>query len=149
MTHRTPDFIRLFDVAAPIERVWDVMSDVERWHEWTASITRVTLSVPGPIAPGVVGTVKQPKFPPAKWLVTEVVPGRHFIWVTATPGIKCTAFHGVEPTPAGTRVTLSLTYEGALTAPLLWATRGITDHYLDLEMAGLKARSERSAPVTV
>ena len=35
------------------DRVWAVMSDIERWHEWTASITGIQKLEPGPLAVGL------------------------------------------------------------------------------------------------
>ena len=34
-------FSTTIDIDAPPARVWQVMSDVERWHEWTPSITSI------------------------------------------------------------------------------------------------------------
>ena len=63
------------DIDAPASLVWDVFSDVERWPEWTASVTRlVALDGPG-IAVGKRFEIKQPRMPKLVWEVTEVVPG--------------------------------------------------------------------------
>ena len=130
------------DIAAPADRVWAVMSDVERWHEWTPSITRVTLLRKGALAVGSRALVRQPKFPPALWRVTELVPGRSFTWVSVAPGLRVIGRHAVELTVNGTRAVLTLELKGMVGG--LWGrlTRGITERYIAFEAAGLKARSE-------
>ena len=133
------------DVQAPPSAVWGVMSDVERWHEWTASITRVTRLDPGPLAIGARAHVLQPKLRPADFIVTEFEPGRQFTWVTHSPGIMATARHSVEPVAGGTRARLSVQYDGLLAAPVAWLFGRLTNEYLALEAAGLKKRSEAQA----
>lgn len=130
------------DIAAPADRVWAVMSDVERWHEWTPSITRVTLLRKGALAVGSRALVRQPKFPPALWRVTELVPGRSFTWVSVAPGLRVIGRHAVELTVNGTRAVLTLELKGMVGG--LWGrlTRGITERYIAFEAAGLKARGE-------
>ena len=132
------------DIAAPADRVWAVMSDVERWHEWTPSITRVTLLRKGALAVGSRALVRQPKFPPALWRVTELVPGRSFTWVSVAPGLRVIGRHAVELTVNGTRAVLTLELKGMVGG--LWGrlTRGITERYIGYEAAGLKARSEET-----
>jgi len=130
------------DIAAPPDRVWAVMSDVERWHEWTPSVTSIRRIGDRPFAVGSRVIIRQPKFPPAVWKLTEIEPGRHFSWVSPGPGFSALAKHGVEPIASGSRATLSLELRGVLGGLFGRLTRGITERYLAFEAAGLKARSE-------
>jgi hypothetical protein len=130
------------DVAAPPARVWQVMSDVDRWHEWTPSITSVNRIGGAPLAVGGRAFIKQPKFPPALWTVTEIVPGSHFIWVSSNPGLKVTGIHRVEAIAGGSRATLGIEMDG-LFSGLFWRLTGaISERYVTFESQGLKARSE-------
>jgi hypothetical protein len=71
--------------------------------------------------------------------------GRSFTWKSGAPGMWVHAQHSVTPAAAGSRVVLSLRYEGALGRLLARATRDITNRYLEFEAAGLKQRSEARA----
>lgn len=133
-------FERSIDIPAPPDRVWQVMSDVERWHEWTPSVTRVTL-FGRPLGVGSRAMIRQPKFPPAWWKVSEVVPGREFTWVSWAPGLRVVAQHGVVPAGVGARATLRLVYGGAVGPWFARLTRDIVERYLDFEAEGLQARS--------
>ncbi len=132
------------DIPAPADRVWAVMADVERWPEWTPTVTRLQRLDRGPFAVGSRIRIRQPKLPAAVWEVSELQKGRSFTWVSGRPGIRVTAEHGVEPTARGTRATLSVRFSGVL-APLVARLTGkLTQRYLALEAKALSDRSTGS-----
>ena len=130
------------DIPAAPERVWEVMSDVERWHEWTPSVTSVKRLDTGPFTVGSRVVIRQPRFPPAWWKITAIEPGRGFTWVSVAPGMRVVARHRVDTAPAGSRATLSLELQGLFGGLFGRLTKDITERYLAFEAAGLKARSE-------
>ncbi len=134
------DFSITVEVPAPQPAVWTVISDVERWPEWTASVSRVKRFSHGPLQVGSLVRIHQPKLPPAFWRVTELNPGSSFTWISRVPGGRVTARHRVEAAPVGCRVILSIHYEGFLGPWLARWTGDLNDRYLAMEAGGLKAR---------
>lgn len=137
-----PTFVQEHPILAPVDAAWPVMSDVARWHEWTASITRVEVLTPGPLSVGSRARVVQPGLVPGTWTFTAWEPGRRFTWTMRQPGIRCTGDHELTPTPDGCRVRLTLDFHG----PVGWlAARlgaGLVRRYMTMEAEGLAARSE-------
>ena len=131
------------DINAAPDAVLAVMSDVERWPEWTASVTSITRLDSGPFAIGSRARIRQPKLPPALWTVSAIEPGRSFTWISKGPGILVTAHHSIDPRAGGSRVTLSIRYEGLLAKLVARMTKDINERYLAMEANGLKARCER------
>jgi uncharacterized protein YndB with AHSA1/START domain len=131
-------------IDAPASLVWDVFSDVERWPEWTASITRlVALDGPG-IAVGKRFEIKQPRMPKLVWQVTDVVPGASWTWVQKSPGGSAVAHHDVVASDENhTLVRQEIDQQGPVGAVLGRLMRAMTKRYLKLEAQGLKARSEQ------
>ena len=130
------------DIAAPAERTWQVMSDIDRWHEWTPSVTSIRRLGGVPFALGTRAIVRQPKFPPALWKITMIEPRKSFTWASVVPGLRVVGKHQVEATPTGSRARLSLDLQGLFGGLFGRLTRGITERYIAYEAAGLKARSE-------
>jgi uncharacterized protein YndB with AHSA1/START domain len=141
MTHFRSDI----EIQAPPERVFDVMTDVERWPEWTPTVSQARRIDPGPLAVGSRVRIHQPKFPAAVWTVTALEPGRGFTWICTGPGLRVTARHTIEAAGDVSRVTLSLQFEGWLGPIFGRMTRSINERYLGIEARSLKARSEDSA----
>jgi hypothetical protein len=130
------------EIHAPPGRVWAVMSDVGRWPEWTPSVIRIRRLGGAPFAVGSRFRIHQPKLLPATWRVTNLEESRSFTWVASGPGLSVTGRHAVEPAEHGSRATLSIEFEGVLGPLVARLTRGLNEHYLGLEAAGLKRRSE-------
>ena len=131
------------DVAASPERVWEVLIDVERWPEWTDSVTGVRLLDGGPLAVGSRVEISQPRIPTGTYTVTRLEPGSVFTWRQRQPGSSVSAHHECAPLPGGgTRVELTVGMSGALGAVVGRLYRRLTERYLAMEAAGLKARAE-------
>lgn len=142
MTNDPTRFSITVDIAAPPEVVWEVMFDVERWSEWTPSVRSIRRLDPGPFGVGSRVLIRQPSFPPARWVATAVDPGRSFTWKSGLPGLWVHARHSVIAIEGGARATLALDYSGLAGGMMTRLTRGITERYLALEADGLKRRSE-------
>src|ERR1700730_3892826 len=143
MTFRaTTHFSIVVDVKAPPDRVFAVLCDIERWPEWTPTMTSVRRMDDGSFAVGSRARVRQPKLLPAVWQVTELEEKRSFTWVTRSPGIQIKARHVAEAAGAASRVTLSLEFSGLLGPLVARLYRNLNQRYLATEAKGLKERSE-------
>lgn len=132
------------EIDASPAAVWDVYADVERWSEWTASITRVVALDGAGLAVGKRFEIKQPRFPKLVWAVTEVEPGASWTWRQASPGGRTTAWHRVAAAGEGrTVVTSGVDQRGPLGVLVGLLTRRLTRRYLRMEAEGLKSRSEQ------
>ena len=134
---------RTIAIAAPPAVVWAVMSDVERWHEWTPTVTSVTLLDAGPFAVGTRARIVQPKLPKMVWRVSAVEPGRSFRWETHGFGGGAVAWHEVaDDGRGGTLATLGIEQTGWMNALLARWIGPLTERYVATEAEGLKRRSE-------
>ncbi|MCA1675012.1 MAG: SRPBCC family protein [Actinobacteria bacterium] len=131
------------EIDAGPERVWEVMTDVERWPEWTTSVERAERLDDGRLQGGSRTRLKQPRFPPVVWTVTELDPGRSFSWTAGNVGVTSIGEHRVVPgASGGVTVNLSLRQEGPLAAFLALFTSELTRRYVETEAQGLKRRCE-------
>ena len=162
------------DIDAPAAVVWSVMSDVERWPEWTSSVRHVRRwQRERPFAVGSRALVRQPGLPPAIWTVTSLTPGREFIWKAGLPGWWSVGGHRVDPigdVPASDSVSslanggqtggansgqeldtrrshavLTLAFEGLFGRAFAPRLRGLVEDYVTREAHGLKRQSEALA----
>jgi len=129
------------EIAAPPDLVWDVFADVEKWPEWTASMTSVEL-LDGPLRVGARAKIRQPKLPTVVWAVTELTPGRSWTWVAKSPGARTVATHRVTANGSGTRVEQSIEQTGVIGQVVGRLYRRLTRKYVALQAAGLKCECE-------
>ena len=133
-------------IAAPPERVWDVVVDVERWPERIPTVDSVERLDAGPLAVGSRTRLEQPRLPTAVWTVTELTEGSSYTWESSSPGVTVTASHVVEPHPDGSRLTLAVAVSGPISGIGWLMTRSLTKRYVETEAASIKTAAETSAP---
>lgn len=137
------------EIDAPPDRVWEIMRDVEKWPEWTSTVTSVRPLGKGTLSVGSRYVIRQPKLPPARWVCTELdEAGRSFTWVNRGVGILVEAKHWVEPRNGGSRAHLSIRFSGFLAPLVARLTRDLNNRYLAVEpmdsTAGVRPRRRLS-----
>jgi len=132
------------EINAPARSVWDISSDVERWPDWTKSVTSVVpLDGPG-IEVGKRFEIKQPRLPKLVWEVTHVDPGVSWTWRQRSPGGTTLGCHEVlSQNDDRTLVRQSIDQRGPIGVTVGLLMLRLTKRYLALEAAGLKQHCER------
>ena len=111
-------------ISAPIDRVWQVLTDFEHWHEWNPMVNRVT----GNAAVGskLAVTMRGPdskdamKYQPT---VLEATPPKNFRWrATMMSGFLFTndRVFELKEKDGGTEITNREEFSG-LMVPLFWS----------------------------
>jgi uncharacterized membrane protein len=128
------------DIPAPIDIVWQVYTDVERWPQWMESMDHVDVMDGRAMTLGSEVWISQPRLPNATWEVTEFTPGRSWTWVSRSPGARSTATHVLHPIDdTTTRVEMTLDMSGGIgaVAGRMIAKRAL--RYMTMEGDGLRA----------
>lgn len=131
-------------IDAPVDVVWSVFTDVERWPTWASSFTSVEL-IDGPMRLGAKARIRQPRLPTVVWEVTKWEPGHSWTWAATGPGARTEASHVLTRSGAGTVAEQSIVSSGPLGRLFAFVWRSLTRRYLAIEAAGLKERSEQVA----
>src|SRR5512132_3015926 len=108
-------------IDAPVDVVWSVFTDVERWPTWAASFTSVEL-IDGPMRLGAKARIRQPRLPTVVWEVTKWEPGRSWTWVATGPGARTEASHVLTSSRGGTVAEQFIISSGPLgrVAAFIW-----------------------------
>jgi uncharacterized membrane protein len=132
----------IVEIAAPAQRVFQTLCDVERWPEWTPTMQSVQRLDSGPFKVGSRARVVQPKLRPSLWEVSSMDEDRNFNWLSATPGLRMDAGHAVESVAGGCRVTLTFALSGLLSPLVSLLYGGLIATYVNTEAEGLKRHCE-------
>ena len=135
-------FEQSIDIAAPQQRVWDVLTDVEAWPQRIETVDAVELLTPAPFGVGSRARVKQPKLPEGIWEVTVWDAPTYFEFRQQSGGITSVAGHRVGALEEGqSRLTLTLEMRGPLVLVAAFF-KGLTNRYMTTEAQGMKRAAE-------
>lgn len=137
------DYEKAITVAAGQDRVWEVLSDIERWPERITTYEEVRRLDDGALRVGSRARVKQKGLAAGDWEVSELDEGTRFTWASRQPGVHIVGRHTVSSDPDGsTRLTLVVEQTGWMSGLVSLLLGRKIRSYVDLEAAGLKAAAE-------
>lgn len=135
-------FKTVVDILAAPQTVFAVLCDVERWPNWTPTMTRIRRLEGGAFGLGSLAEVQQPKLRTTVWKVSKFTPDGNFTWDSRAPGVHMIAGHVVEANVSGCRVTLTIEVGGWL-RPLIMLLYGrLINDYVITEGNCLKNHCE-------
>jgi uncharacterized protein YndB with AHSA1/START domain len=127
------------DIAAPLERVWDLHTNVEQWPTWNAEITAARLD--GSFVPGSPFTWTSYDFTVTS-TIYEVEHHARTLWGGAAQGITGTHEWLFERTGDGVRVTTNESFAGDPAEADRAGLQTLLDNSLTGWLERMKARAE-------
>lgn len=128
------------EIAAPVEKVWNIMSSVEQWPHWHPKVRWAELR--GQLYPGTRMFCKYGSMTIAS-VVQEVEYQRYLSWKSKMLGMSCNHVWILDAVDGGTHVRTEESLEG----PLAWLLRGSAKKQLTRKIADwlkyMKAVAER------
>jgi ribosome-associated toxin RatA of RatAB toxin-antitoxin module len=130
-------------INASQEVIWNVLSDVTRWHEWTPTVQKVEVLDAPELKLNNRYKVYQPKLQPAVWAVTVLTPPSNFTWESRMPGMVMVAEHILKPVNVNQiELTLTFAFQGWLGEFIGRMYRKTSETYVSIEAKSLKERIE-------
>lgn len=134
---------RSIDIDADPARVWAVMADIERWPQWTRSVTKVEARPSPTLAADTEARITQPRLGARTWRVTALDAPRSFTWETSGPATSMVATHSIAPRGEdGSTVTLVVDSGGWAVTLFGWLLASTGRRFVDMEAEGLKREAE-------
>lgn len=126
-------------VNAPVETVWAVLSDFERWPDWNEAVAGMRLG--GPVEAGTTFVWRAGGTKIASRL-EEVVPPARLAWTGKTMGIRAVHVWRLTPQGEGTHVRTEESFDGLIVRLLPGLMRKMLIRALEQGVQALKAAAE-------
>jgi uncharacterized membrane protein len=133
------------DIAASVDRVWQLTIDIERWPTLTPTVTSVERLDDGPLHVGSAARVVQPRQRPTVWTVTTFDEGKVFEWKAKMLSVTMTGTHRLEATADGCHNTLMIGLSGFGSSVLGRMVGRQIKTAIDTENDGFKKAAETAA----
>jgi Polyketide cyclase / dehydrase and lipid transport len=101
------------ETEAPAAELWSLLAEPARWHEWSPYVRGAEGLGAPEVEAGVVGKVVLLGGVRFDAEILDVVPGRSWTWQVAGLRVR----HEVEPTPSGTRFSMTPDGNGPIWGP--------------------------------
>lgn len=127
-------------IEAPIEEVWRILVDLEKWPAWNNSVSKIRVN--GPLEPGTAFEWVGGGFKIVSRL-EEVEPPARIGWTGKMLGIRAAHIWEFQAEGPGTRVRTEESFEGWPAALFRAVMRKTLKKALEQGLAALKAEAER------
>jgi hypothetical protein len=127
-------------IAATPDRVWDLLTNFNRWPQWNALVETAVFS--GPLHPGSVFKWKSKGLTIVSTL-QEVTPNRRLTWTGKTFGTQAIHTWEIEPTDQGVVLRTEESFDGWLPRLMPKTMQRALDETLQSWLKVIKSEVER------
>jgi carbon monoxide dehydrogenase subunit G len=137
---------RSFEVAAPVERVWDRLARPAQWPSWAHHIEAVRMTPAGLVTASSAGEIRLRNGIVSRFEVTEFQDGARWLWTGPFLWMRVRYDHVLTPVgPGRTRVAFDVAGSGFGVSTLGRLFARVYARNLDRAIPNLVAELERPA----